>query len=79
MPNRTPPQLDTPRLVLRFPAHEDVASLARYVTANREHFRMAGPARDANYYTELYWAKAVADIERDFRASQGRHCGRDAG
>ncbi|MBE7491542.1 MAG: GNAT family N-acetyltransferase [Planctomycetes bacterium] len=81
-PNRTPPCLETPRLLVRFPALEDVPAIARYVTANREHFRGSGPARDANYYTELYWAKAVADIERDWR--EDRHChfflfGRDDG
>lgn len=69
---KTPPRLETARLVLRFPALEDVPAIARYVTANREHFRMAGPARDPNYYTELYWAKAAADIERDWR--EDRHC-----
>lgn len=73
MPNRlTPPRIETPRLVLRFPVHEDVPAIARYVTANREHFRKGGPARDLNYYTELYWTKAVSDIERDWR--EDRHC-----
>lgn len=69
---RSLPWLESPRLVLRFPAVPDVPAIARYVTANREHFRLAGPARDPNYYTDLYWHKAVADIERDWR--EDRHC-----
>jgi len=73
MPKSQPtPRLETARLLLRFPVAEDVPAIARYVTANRDHFRKGGPARELNYYTELYWAKAVQDIERDWR--EDRHC-----
>lgn len=76
------PRLETPRLILRFPVATDVPAIVRYVTANREHHRSGGPARGSAYFTEPYWARAVTDIERDFR--EDRHChfflfGRDDG
>ncbi len=66
------PVLQTERLVLRFPQPQDAAAMARYVVENREHLRKGGPARDGNYYTDLYWLKMAEDIDRDWRAD--RHC-----
>lgn len=66
------PRIETPRLILRFPAASDAAALARYVTENREHFRKAGPARDPSYFTAAYWTGAAVSIERDWR--EDRHC-----
>ncbi|MBK9976063.1 MAG: GNAT family N-acetyltransferase [Planctomycetes bacterium] len=66
------PVLQTERLVLRFPQPEDAAAMARYVIENREHLRKGGPARDGNYYTDLYWLQMAEDIDRDWRAD--RHC-----
>jgi len=66
------PRLESPRLILRFPALNDAPALARYVSENRVHLRKAGPARDPSYFTAGYWANAAASIERDWR--EDRHC-----
>ena len=63
-----PPELNTPRLVLRLPTAEDVPEVVRFYDENREHLAPWWPRRSADFFLPAAHAgrvlQALSDFER---------------
>lgn len=59
--------IETERLLLRVPTVDDAAGMARFVTANREHFAPWDPVRSEEYFTEAYWRSELVQVVESAR------------
>jgi ribosomal-protein-alanine N-acetyltransferase len=66
----TPPQLETPRLILRLPTKEDVPEILRYYTENQQHLTPFEPLRTQEFYTKQYWFCEVSQRLMEFKGDR---------
>jgi ribosomal-protein-alanine N-acetyltransferase len=64
--SRSPPILQTDRLMLRLPEAADVAAIVRYYTLNTGHFAATDPARPVEFLTSAFWHQQVRTARREF-------------
>lgn len=66
-----PPELATPRTLVRPLRGADTQALLRYRTENREHLAPWEPLRDEAYYTVEHCARSIADGREAARLDRG--------
>lgn len=70
MRQRTPPQLETQRLILRLPTREDVPEILRYYRENKRHLTPFEPLRTPEFYTQQYWSCEVSQRRMEFQGDR---------
>ncbi|MEB3280868.1 MAG: GNAT family N-acetyltransferase [Lyngbya sp.] len=70
MTDRTPPQLETERLILRLPTAEDVPEILRYYMENKQHLTPFEPRRTPEFYTQQYWCCEVSQRLMEFQGDR---------
>ncbi len=66
MEPRKPPVLVSDRVELLLPGAEAIPRVLDYCIRNEPHHRFTTPDRPADFLTETYWRKRLADDRRDF-------------
>lgn len=70
MIKRTPPQLQTQRLMLRLPTADDVPEILGYYTKNKQHLTPFEPLRTPEFYTQPYWFCEVSQRLMEFQGDR---------
>jgi ribosomal-protein-alanine N-acetyltransferase len=64
----TPPIINSPRLVVRFPARTEAASICHFMHDNEAYFAAWEPLKSQDYFTEHYWLQKIQQNNADFYA-----------
>lgn len=67
-PPRPLERIETARLVLRRARVSDASARVDFVLRNRDHLAPWEPVWPAAYYTQAWWERRLADLERDQEA-----------
>ena len=63
---RTPPQLETERVLLRMGQECDISSILNYVQRNQTRLAPLEPERPLDFYTAEYWRNYLSKARREF-------------
>jgi ribosomal-protein-alanine N-acetyltransferase len=67
---KTLPKLESTRTILRLASINDVPSIIRYYSENKNHLAPFEPLRFSDFYTALYWCEQVKQSLNEFRTDR---------
>lgn len=67
---RSAPQLESDRTIIRLAERDDVPAILHYYTENKDHLVPFNPSTSAEFYTESYWCQEVEARFVAFKSDQ---------